>query len=254
MENEYPILEFDPSREAMIEPNPYDKLPVLSERAVGCFCQDVLNRLLETDDLQVVHHLVSEMGERPVYEMIVDGMPVSIFQPGVGASFAAASIEEMVAHGCRKFVICGGCGVLEKDIVRGHLVVVTSAVRDEGTSYHYLPPGREVAPSAAAVESIKSVLDEQGLPYILGKTWTTDGFYRETKAKARRRAAEGCKTVEMEAAAMFAVAQFRNVDLGLILYGGDDLSGEVWDSRSWDKDDSCRMNLFRLAAQACARM
>ena len=100
-----------------------------------------------------------------------------------------------------------------------------TSVRDEGTSYHYLPASREVAPSADAIEAMVSTLDAHGIPHVLGKTWTTDGIYRETLDKVRRRVAEGCLTVEMEAAAFFAVARFRGVSFGQMLYAGDDLSG-----------------------------
>ena len=77
------------------------------------------------------------------------------------------------------------------------------------------------------------------MPYVQGKTWTTDGFYRETPAKVPLRRAEGCLTVEMEAAAFFAVAQFRGVQFGQMLYGGDDVSGAEWDHRDWIKRPPC---------------
>jgi len=70
----------------------------------------------------------------------------------------------------------------------------------------------------------------------------------------RRRREEGCLCVEMEAAAFFAVAQFRNVTLGQLLYGGDDVGGEVWDGRDWTKHLSGREKLFWLAAEACSRL
>jgi len=104
-------------------------------------------------------------------------------------------------------------------------VVPVSAVRDEGTSYHYLSPAREVEPSPRAVSAIKLVLERHKVPYITGKTWTTDGFFRETPGKVELRRSEGCLTVEMEAAAFFAVARFRGVTLGQVLYGGDDVGG-----------------------------
>ena len=83
----------------------------------------------------------------------------------------------------------------------------------------------------------------------MAKTWTTDAFYRETPAKVRRRREEGCLTVEMEAAAFFAVAQFRGVPFAQLLYGGDDVSG-VWDFRAWTTH-AVREELFWLAAEAC---
>jgi uridine phosphorylase len=144
--------------------------------------------------------------------------------------------------------------VLQEDIAVGHVLVPTSAVRDEGTSYHYLPPGREVSASAEAVAAIEATLRDEGVADRLTKTWTTDAIYRETPEKIRRRKEEGCVTVEMEAAAFFAVAQFRGVSFGQILYGGDDLSGAEWDSRHWNSHTGIRDKVFWLAADACLRM
>ena len=92
------------------------------------------------------------------------------------------------------------------------------------------------------------------MPARDGKTWTTDGLYRETRGKVERRVAEGCLTVEMEAAAFFAVAAFRGVSFGQLLYAGDDLSGDAWDNRGWDSHAGGRELLFRLAAEACLEL
>ena len=149
---------------------------------------------------------------------------------------------------------CGGAAVLDRALVVGHVVVPTSAVRDEGASYHYLPPSREVAPSPEAVAAIEATLARHGVAYVTGKTWTTDAFYRETAGRIARRKAEGCITVEMEAAAFFAVARFRGVAAGQILYGGDDVSGDAWDSREWRGRTSLRERLVWRAAEACLRL
>ena len=175
---------------------------------------------------------------------------MAFFHPGVGAALSAALLEEVIAFGCNKFIACGGCGVLKEEVAVGHLIVVSSAVRDEGVSYHYLPPAREVQPNALAVQSLVSVLDEQGVPYLTGNTWTTDAPYRETRARIKRRRAEGCLAVEMEAAGMMAVAQFRKVPLAQVLYAGDDLSGSEWDNRDWQSRSDVRERLFWLAADA----
>jgi uridine phosphorylase len=160
----------------------------------------------------------------------------------------------LIARGVNRFIACGGAGVLDPDLAVGHLVVPVSAVRDEGTSYHYLPPSREVQASPAAVSAIEATLSAAHLPYLLGKTWTTDAFYRETIERTRRRREEGCITVEMEAATFFAVSQFRGVSFGQILYGGDSVRPEGWDSRGWEKREDVRRNLIQLSAQACLRL
>ena len=140
---------------------------------------------------------------------------------------------------------------MEKDIAVGHLIVVGSAVRDEGVSYHYLAPSREVTADPSAVAALRAVVEQRGLPYIQGKTWTTDAPYRETPGKIALRRADGCVAVEMEASALMAVARFRQVLLGQLLYGGDDLSGEQWDNRGWQSRREVRENLFWLSAEAC---
>jgi uridine phosphorylase len=163
-------------------------------------------------------------------------------------------LEATIAFGCRKFIVCGGCGVLARDIAVGNLVVVSGAVRDEGTSYHYLPPGHQVDAHPAGVTAIQKALTQRGLHYLTGKTWTTDAPYRETPSKIAARLAEGCLTVEMEAAALMAAAQFRGVVLGQVLYGGDDLSGDTWDNRAWTSRTHVRESLFWLAVEACLEL
>lgn len=171
----------------------------------------------------------------------------------MGAPLAAGILEELIALGARRLVICGGAGALVPALTLGHAVVPTAAVRDEGTSFHYLPPGREVELDASAAKAITETLEAAGMPYVTGKTWTTDGPYRETPGRVERRRAEGCLTVEMEAAALAAVAQFRGVRLGYLLYAGDSLADEEWDDRSWHAHPG-RAGLFELAAEACLRL
>jgi uridine phosphorylase len=251
LESEFPILEFDHALEAIIEPRRVIRPIDIADRCVICFFREVFDRLNEGGRTRQVACLRSEIGEHPVYELDMDGRRLALFHPGVGAPLAAGLLEEAIALGCRKFVACGGAGVLDRSIALGHLVVPTAAIRDEGTSYHYLPPGREVEPTPEALDVIAKVLERRGCAYLLGKTWTTDAIYRETAAKVRRRREEGCLTVEMEAAALFAVARFRGVMMAQLLYGGDDVSGAEWDSRHWDKSTSARERVFWLAVEAC---
>ncbi len=250
----YPILEFDPSPTAILEPHLiHDKIDV-PEHCVVCFFAEVFDTLKANGKLKVVAVQRSEIGDNPVYELDMDGRRLAAFHPGVGAPLAGAFLDEVIALGCRKFIACGGAGVLNREIAVGHLVVPASAVRDEGTSYHYLPPGREVSASPEGVAAIEQALKADGIDYIVGKTWTTDGIYRETPDKVKLRKEEGCVTVEMEAAAFFAVAQFRGVTFAQILYGGDNLDSDKWDSRHWDKQASIREKLFWLAAEACLKL
>jgi uridine phosphorylase len=246
----FPILEYDPARSAVIEPHIVHKRREVPEHCVLCFFQDVIDDVCKS--ASVVYTSRGEEGGHPVYELHFGARRIAVVHPRVGAPMSAAILESLIAIGCRKFIACGGAGVLVPKVVLGHLVVPTSAVRDEGTSYHYLPASREVAPTPRALAAIESVLKANGHDYLLGKTWTTDALYRETRAKVERRKREGCLTVEMEAAAFFAVAKFRGVEFGQILYAGDDLSGE-WDHRNWMKHE-IRERLFHLSAEACLKL
>lgn len=247
----YPILEFDATPDAMIEPSKIIRARDLPEHCVICFFREVIDKVIAENDAKVVVENAWEDGPHCIYEISYRDQRLAFFHPGVGAPIAAGLLEEAIAFGCRKFIACGGCGVLEKDIAVGHLIVVSSAVRDEGVSYHYLPPGREVIANESGVNALMKTLDKHEVPYRVGKTWTTDAPYRETANKVARRREEGCLTVEMESAAFMAVAQFRGVTFGQVLYGGDDLSGAEWDHRHWTSRREIRENLFWVCADAC---
>lgn len=160
---------------------------------------------------------------------------------------AAVTIEELHAMGCDKFIICGGAGSIKKDSKVGEIIIPVSAVRDEGTSYHYLEPSREVESHKETTDFVISALGKMGIPYITGKTWTTDAIYRETPEMIELRIEEGCITVEMETAAFFAVSKYYDIPLAQLLYAGDDVSGEKWDARNWDKQKNVRSNMILTA-------
>lgn len=253
--NSFPILEFDPSPTAILEPVGPPLSRPAPQRCVLCFFPEVIQKLLSQGRLEEIGSIRSEIGLHPLYVLQVETLPgvrqVMVAHPGVGAALAAGILEEIIALGVRQFIACGGCGVLRPDIAAGHPVVLTSAVRDEGISYHYLPPGREAPAHPQAVAALETACQGLQIEYRLGKSWTTDAIYRETPARRERRMAEGCEVVEMEAAAFFAVAQFRGVVFGQVVYGGDLVVPEGWDHRGWNDRADDRELMFRLAVEAC---
>jgi uridine phosphorylase len=255
-----PILEFDPTREAIIEATrvPYIAAREADRRAmpprvVLCYFQDVIEQVVREHDARPLARLRSEIGPNDIY-LLEREVPIALAHPGVGAPLAAGFLEELIALGGRVFVAVGSAGALVPELTLGHVIVPTAAIRDEGTSYHYLPASREVEPTPHVLEAILATLAERDVPYVTGKTWTTDAIFRETRAKAAARVAEGCICVEMEAAACFAVARFREVAFGQMLYAGDDLSGETWDDRDWIGHATGREAIFRLAVAAITRV
>lgn len=249
-----PLLDSDRTRTAIIEPGRVIEPIDISEHCVLCFFPEVIAELVrEGAGARLIHNGESEAGDYPVYELDYGGRRLAVVHPGVGAPSAAARLEHVIALGCRKLIACGSAGVLDRSIDVGRIVVPTAAIRDEGTSYHYLPPAREVAPAPHALAAIDAVLRENNHDYLRGKTWTTDAVYRETRPRMARRRREGCIVVEMEAAAFFAVARFRRVQLAQILYAGDSLAGRKWDPRGGNRH-AMRERLFHLAAEACLRL
>jgi len=247
----YPILEHDPTHRAVIEPSELLPSGTIPDCVVACFFLEVIGNVAAQHEAEVAFTFKTEFGTNPMYVFEHQGRQVAFFHPGLGAPLAAGFLEEAIALGGRNFIACGGAGVLNREIAVGHLVVPDEALRDEGTSYHYLPPSRTVRADRQAIQAIEAILSAHKVPYLLGKTWTTDAFYRETPGKVEQRRAEGCLTVEMEASAFFAVAQFRGVRFGQMLYGGDDVSSEKWDVRGWLDRKDVREQLFWLSVEAC---
>jgi uridine phosphorylase len=161
------------------------------------------------------------------------GQPVGVLQPfGPGAPIAAAVLEELSAFGARRFVSLGLAGSLSSDLHAGDVVIADRALRDEGTSYHYLPPARSVEANPEWVQHISVALSARHIVHSISASWTTDAPYRETRRQVEARRAEGVKTVEMEAAAVFAVGQHLGVTTAAVFVIGDRLADLVWQPAS----------------------
>jgi uridine phosphorylase len=222
--------------------------------AVLCFFNELLDQLAEEGVLETKYVLRSEIGRNPIYQFQTDEGPVAVVHPGVGAPLAAGFVEEVSSLGVTTFVACGGAGALVHDLSLGHVMVVASALRDEGTSFHYAPPSRIIDADPLGVRVLEEVLTEKNVEHFVGRTWTTDAFFRETRSRVDRRIEEHCSMVDMESSAFIAVAKYRGLRFAQLLYAGDSLAGEQWDSRSWSAARSVREALFRVSALAALRL
>ena len=115
-------------------------------------------------------------------------------------------------------IMFGTCGVLDKSIEECSIIIPNAAIRDEGTSYHYIPASDEIEETPKYIPEFVSILKEFNTHYTIGKTWTTDAFYRETPKKMAKRIESGCISVEMECAAATAVAKFREKEFFEFFY------------------------------------
>ena len=158
----------------------------------------------------------------------VDGVPVAVVRIGIGAPVAALVLEEAIARGVRTVLVAGAAGSLQPHLPTGSTVVVTGAEREDGTSHHYLPAGEVVAADPEITGLLEEHARARGAEPVRGHSWTIDAPYRETVGAIRRHRSAGVAVVEMEAAAIFAVARVRGVRAGLFVAVGDELFGQEW--------------------------
>lgn len=170
---------------------------------------------------------------------------------GVGSPVASIVLEELIAFGVKKFISIGTAGTLQKHIKIGELMVCDRAIRDEGTSHHYVKTSKYAYPSKEMTGKIKKVLEKMGQKYFIGTSWTIDAPYRETVAEAKHYQKEGVATVEMEASALFTIAQYRKVKLGAIFTISDSLAELAWKPMFHSKKAEVGLEtLYKIAVEA----
>ena len=204
---------------------------------ISCFAHNLIDGLIANYDNEIIGYISTANGKNPVYKINYKGVDVAVFMSSVGAAACCVGYEEILAMGLEKLIVFGTCGVLSKDIEDLAIIIPTSAVRDEGTSYHYVKSSEEIEANIKYREEFKKILEEHNCSYVEGKTWTTDAPYRETREKVGKRKAMGCVCVEMECSALHAVAQFRGKDLFQFFYAADNLDNSSWDQRSLGNND-----------------
>lgn len=223
LKNEIPILEFDPEQTAVIDPT-HERLGLkLPKKCVFAFLGEYIDEYAGRTDTRQISDFVSETKRFPIYITRFKGEEIVLGQAPVGAAPAAQILDWLIGYGVREIVSAGSCGCLEA-FPESTFLVPNKALRDEGTSYHYAPPSRFIAVSERAKRAIEEAILEHGMKYQEVVTWSTDGFYRETKEKVEYRRKEGCSVVEMECSALAACAAFRGAAWGMILYTADSLA------------------------------
>lgn len=187
-------------------------------------------------DCEEVGALWMATGRTPVYTINYNGRKFGFYRTYVGAPACVATVEEVLTVlDTNRVIHFGGSGCLNKDIAHGKVMIPTEAYRDEGTSYHYAPASDYIRVKNA--EIVGACMAENKIPFVYGKTWSTDAFYRETVNNFEKRKADGCISVEMEGAAVQAMCDFRGVDLYMFFTSGDMLDAPEWNSR-WNDDNS----------------
>ena len=250
--SEYPVLEFDDAPVAKLNPGVFAKEKLDTDKLVVTFFPEVISKLQRRRKI-IKERVIS--GENPLQIYRFADRPDVLLTLGqVGCPACAGNLDLFHALGITKVMFCGGGGVLDKNIAVGQLLVVDGAIRDEGFSFQYVAPSRVIYANPAVTDNVVRYLDENGIPYLRGLTWTTDAIFRETEDRIVSRKQEGAKIVEMEQAGCIAVAQFRGFAYGALIYGGDDLSGKEWDKRGWRSREGVRYDLVALCKELVSRI
>lgn len=188
---------------------------------VGTFQRDAYRRMLERVGLDAESCVARATGA-------VDGVPCALARISIGAPAAALLLEDSVARGVRNVLVVGSTGALQRHLPIGTTVIVTGAEREDGTSHHYLPAGEIVSADPELTARLEECAATRGAEPVRGRSWTINAPYRETVGAIRRHSEAGVSVVEMEAAAIFAVACVRGVRAALIVAVSDELFGQEW--------------------------
>lgn len=233
IKNEIPILEFDTEQTAVINPSHEELDLKLPKKCVFAFLGDYIDTYASKTETTQVSVFISATKHYPIYITKYKGEEIVLCPAPVGAAPAVQILDWLIAYGVSEIISAGSCGALEQ-FPESTFLVPSLALRDEGTSYHYAPPSRFMEISESARNAIKETILEHGMKYQEVITWSTDGFFRETKEKVAYRKSEGCSVVEMECSALAACAAFRGATWGMILYTADSLADvEKYDMRNW---------------------
>ncbi len=198
---------------------------------ITTFSEGMIETFVRNNPVKIIANLYSANGAVPVYEVGYGEEKMGLFLSRVGAPACAAGLEEVISMGAEAIVQFGCCGILNESLADGRIIIPSSAVRDEGTSYHYLPGSEEIFADVLSVDLAEKCMRRHGIPYVTGKVWTTDAIYRETRELVEERKRQGCIAVEMEGSASMAVARFRKIPLIQFFYGADSLDGDSWEIR-----------------------
>lgn len=220
----------------------------ICETIILSFNGEIVERIKQMDGVYEGGYLTNLNGKFPWYIYEVDGLKLAVTMATIGASMVVGFLEELKARGFNNFIVLGSCGVLDQSIQADKIILPSSALRDEGTSYHYAPASDEIAYEQSLLLTMEKALNKSCIEHIRTKAWTTDAFYREKPDKVKRRLAAGAKVVDMEASAIMAWAQYRQAKVYQFFYTADyvDHHNHEWDARREDRKADA-MTFFEIA-------
>lgn len=240
---------FFDSGEVMISPeNLFGKREKIADVCIVTFSKEVYGHFMSSFESSEAAVLHAACGDIPVRKFTLNEKPVLIYLSYIGAPSAGTLLDEVrCLTGASRFIVFGSCGSLDSKATSGRLIVPDAAYRAEGFSYHFAPPSDYI--EIRNHKTVSNILARSGYPVVKGHTWTTDAFYHETVKCRDERRREGCLCVEMEAAALEAICDYRGIDLYTFFFAGDLLDGDVWDPAelAHDKQTKHQLGCFSAA-------
>ncbi|MTQ30042.1 nucleoside phosphorylase [Streptococcus salivarius] len=205
------------------------------------FNGEILERVKQIDGVYEGGYLTNLNSKYPWYIYEVDGFKLAVAMATIGAPMVVGFLEELKARGFNNFIVLGSCGVLDQSIQADKIIIPSSALRDEGASYHYAPASDEIAYDETLLLTMENALNKSGIEHIRTKVWTTD-------AKVKRRLEAGAKVVDMESSAIMAWAQYRQANVYQFFYTADyvDHHNHEWDARHEERKTDV-MTFFEIA-------
>lgn len=217
------------SNQAIINPIKTRNAPDLGPVAVMAATKADLNLLIKA--LGLTDADCRRIYSSRLYTTEAAGQPLTVVGPMMGAPYATAILESLVAWGALKILFLGWCGGIADHLSHGDLILPSAAISAEGTSRHYpvsFGEDRTTVPSGTLFRILEKTLNCADIPHHSGTIWTTDAVFRETREQIIKLKAQGVLAVEMELSALFTVARFRDIDLAGCLIVSDDLSTLNW--------------------------
>ena len=192
------------------------------------FSHEIHTHLLCTYECEEIAHFTLCNGNIPIYRMNYKGTDIAFYLTAIGSALASClCYEASWLTGATKFIMFGSCGSLDREKTEGKFIIPTESYRGEGCSYYYAKPADYIEIKNS--QKLAAMFAQMGIPYVLGKVWTTDSMIRETVGLVAKRKAEECIAVEMELAGVQSVCDFYNLELYDFLEPGDVLESSGYE-------------------------
>jgi uridine phosphorylase len=228
---------------------------VLPHQSVPAICVfdpdgDLLDYLQTTGRAQL--HPAWACYHTKLYTFEHDGITIGIIGQVVGASFAVLVAEELFVSGCRLLTSITSAGQIVPLGTPPYVVLLDRALRDEGTSYHYLPPSRYSMLDPELTTVVQAGWNQAELALHTGASWTTDAPFRETAAAIEAYRNEGIVAVEMEAAALYALAEAKHYAIVCFAHVTNQMAQQGDDfEKGPDQGSHTALTIIRQVASVC---